>query len=176
MSSLQSRIPTQSPGVTASAREIAGRRRRTSVGFAIVAGGLLGAALLSAGCGEQGPPERVSASDVKRQTGEALDAAAQLAQQERNDFQRAAQEELEEMKAELDTLKREADSAQGAARQKLQRQVHLLEEKWSVAEAKLAALRAESQQAWAAMQEQVQVALVDLKESYQEIRREMAQS
>ena len=43
-------------------------------------------------------------------------------------------------------------------------------------EAKLAALRAQTAQAWAAMQEQVVVALVDLKQSYQEIRREMAQS
>ena len=58
----------------------------------MVAAALLAAALLSSGCGEQAPPERVTANDVKQQTGEALDAAAQLARQERNDFQRAAQE------------------------------------------------------------------------------------
>ena len=80
------------------------------------------------------------------------------------------------MKAELEALKREADSAQGAAREKLQRQVQLLDEKWNAAEAKLAALRAQSEQTWAAMQEQVLVALADLKESYRELRRELAQS
>ena len=163
------------------AREIGRQPRRSQLLGRPVAGrftlgaALLAATLLSAGCGDQAPPERVTSNDVKQQTGAALDAAAQLAQQEKNDFQRAAQEELDEMKAELDALRREADAAHGAARQELQQQVRLLEEKWSVAEAKLAALRTQSAQAWAAMQEQVLVALTDLKESYQELRRQMMQ-
>jgi len=158
------------------------RRATGACGLDSVRLALVGAALLIAGCGEQWPSEQVGANDVRQQsgdvrqqTGEELDAAAQLAQQERIDFQRAAQEELDELKAELDALKREADSADGAAREKLQREVQLLEEKWNVAEAKLAALRAEGAQAWAAMQQQVLIALADLKESYQELRRELAQ-
>jgi hypothetical protein len=149
--------------------------KRSGAGRFTFAVPLLAAALFSAGCGEQAPSERVTANDVKQQTAEALAGAAQLAQQEKNDFQRAVQEELDEMKVELDALRRETDAAQGKARQELQQQVQLLEEKWSVAEAKLAALRTQSAQAWAAMEEQVLVALADLKESYQELRRQMMQ-
>jgi parvulin-like peptidyl-prolyl isomerase len=156
-------------------RGITGRTERTGIGFGIARVALLGAALLAAGCSDQAPPDRVTANEVKQQTDEALDAAAQLAQQERNDFQQAAQQELDEIKSELHALKREADSAQGTAREKLQRQVQLLEEKWNAAEAKLAALRAEGAQTWDAMKEQVLVALADLKKSYQEVRREITE-
>lgn len=46
----------------------------------------------------------------------------------------------------------------------------------SASEAKLAALREQTARAWAPVQEQVLVALADLKESHQELRREIAQS
>jgi hypothetical protein len=152
-------------------------RDRTSAGLRVAGVALLGAALLAAGCGEQTPSEsRMSANDVRQQTEEALDATAQLAQQEKNDFQQAAQRELDDIRAELDALKREAESATGAAKQTLQQQVQLLEEKWHAAEAKLTALRVESAETWAGMKEQVLAALADLKQTYQEVRRELTQS
>jgi DNA repair exonuclease SbcCD ATPase subunit len=176
MLSLATRIWMQREPSTTSRSEIAGRREGTSFGLRVAGAALLGASLLAVGCGQQTPPEeRVTVNDVKQQTGEVLDSAAQLAQ-ERSDFQQATQQELDEIKTELEALKREADSAQGAARQKLQRQVQELEEKWNTADAKLAALRAEGAQAWAAMKEQVLAALTDLKQSYQEVRRDMTQS
>ena len=135
--------------------EVAERREGTSLGLRMAGAALVGASLLALGCGQQTPPEeRVTASDVKQQTGTAVDSAAQLAEQERSDFQKATQQELDEIKVELEGLKREAGAAQGATKQKLQQQVQELEEKWNTADAKLAALRAEGAQAWAAMKEQ----------------------
>lgn len=177
MNALGTKIRMQHARSTVSDREVGGPRDRTSVRLRVAGAALLGAALLGVGCGEQTPSEsRVSANDVRQQTEEALDVTAQLAQQEKNDFQQAAQQELDDLKAELDALKREAESAQGAAKQTLQKQVQLLEEKWRAAEATLTALRAESAETWAGMKEQVLAALADLKQSYRELRREMTQS
>jgi hypothetical protein len=117
----------------------------------------------------------MSADDVKKETGEALDTAAQFAQQEKAEFLLATREEMDEIKADLAALKRDAAAAQGAAKQKLERQVAELEEKWNAADAMVAALRAESAEAWADMKQQVLAALADLKASYQEVRRDMAQ-
>ena len=146
-----------------------------SVGWRIVGGVLLSASLFTLGCGNDQLPAQsgATASDVKQQTGEALDAGARLAQQEKNEFLKASRQEMDEMKAELDALKREANAARGPAKEKLDQQVHELEEKWNAADAKVAALRAESAEAWAEMKQQVLAALADLKESYQEVRREM---
>jgi hypothetical protein len=158
-------------------REVTTPSDRTGVGLRVAGAALLGAALLAAGCGERTSSEsRVSANDVKQQAEEALDVTAQLAQQEKNDFQQAAQQELDQIKAELEALKRDAESAQGATKQRLQQQLQLLEKKWRAAEAELSALRAESARTWADMKEQVLAALADLKQSYQELRREMTQS
>jgi gas vesicle protein len=176
MLALVTKIRMQHARTTATDREV-GAQNRTGVGLRVAGAALLGAALLAVGCGEQTPSEgRVSANDLKQQTEEALDVTAQLAQQEKNDFQQAAQQELDDIKAELDALKHEAQSARGAAKQALQKQVQLLEEKWRAAEATLTALRMESAQTWAGMKEQVLAALADLRQSYQELRREMAQS
>jgi hypothetical protein len=177
MLALGTRIGTHHARWTVSDREVEESRDRTSAGLRVAGVALLGAALLAVGCGEQTPNEsRVSADDVKQQTEEALDTTAQLAQQEKDDFQQAAQRELDDIRAEMDALKREAESAQGAAKQTLQKQVQLLDEKWHAAEAKLAALRAESAQTWAGMKEQVLAALADLRQTYQELRRELTQS
>jgi len=177
MLALGTRIGTHHAGSTVSDREVKESRDRTSVGLRVAGVALLGAAWLAVGCGEQTASEsRVSADDVKQQTEEALDITAQLAQQEKNDFQQAAQRELDDIRAALDALKREAESAQGAAKQTLQKQVQLLEDKWRAAEATLTALRAESAETWAGMKEQVLAALADLKQSYQQLRREMTQS
>jgi hypothetical protein len=158
-------------------RELTGPTYRTGVALRAAGAALLGATLLAIGCGEQTSSEsRVSANDAKQEAEEALDVTAQLAQQEKNDFQQAAQEELDQIKAELEALKRDAESAQGAVKQNLQQQVQLLEEKWRAVDAKLSALRAESARTWVDMREQVLAALADLRQSYQDLRREMTQS
>ena len=165
---MSSHEPDEATRVALHARTC-GERRRTSVSFAVVGAALLKRRCIR-GCGERAARAHVPMGDSTDQRAARRPAARQGAAISargpgaRRDEGRAGRPQAE------------ADSAQGAARQKLQGQVRLLEEKWSVAEAKLAALRAQTAQAWAAMQEQVVVALVDLKQSYQEIRREMAQS
>ncbi len=173
---LSSRTPIQNQSIGRQ-RECDGLSHRRRYGLRIVCAALLGASLLALGCGEQqSPPQTsMSADDVKKETGEALDAAAQLAQQEKDEFLLATREEMDEIKADVATLKQEAAAAQGEAKQKLERQVAELEEKWNAADAMVAALRAESAEAWADMKQQVLAALADLKASYQEVRRDMAE-
>jgi chromosome segregation ATPase len=148
------------------------------VGLRLFGAALLGASLLAVGCDNtQTPTESaVTTEDVAKETGEAADTVARLAEQERNEFLQASRLEMEEIKADLEALKREAAAAQGEAKQKLDRQVAELEEKWNAADAKVAALRAETSEAWTEMKQEVLAALTDLKASYQEVRREMMRS
>ena len=155
-----------------------GSSAAAAAGLRLIGGAMLGATLFALGCGnDQSPADGGAAgNEVRPNAGQALDSATQLAQQEKNDFVRATQQEMDEIKADLDSLKQKADSAQGAAKDKLDSQVRALEEKWNAADAKLAALRAEGVDTWGDMRQQVLAALSDLKASYQEVRRQMTQS
>jgi hypothetical protein len=161
-------------------RLLRGGSSSAAAGFALrlLGGTLLGATLFALGCGSDQPPAAggTAGSDVTQQAEQGLDSSTRLAQQEKNDFVRATQQEMDEIKTDLDALKQKADSAQGAAKDKLDDQVRALEEKWNAADAKLAALRAEGVDTWADMKQQVLAALTDLKASYQEMRRHMTQS
>jgi DNA anti-recombination protein RmuC len=136
---------------------------------------LLVAALFALGCGNDQPPPRAdaTASDAKQPAGEAPAAAARIAQQEKSEFLQATQQEMEQIKLDLAALKRDAELSHGAAKQKLERQVRDLEEKWDALEAQVAALREQSAETWTDMRQQVLAALADLKQSYLEVRRAM---
>jgi len=137
---------------------------------------LAGAALLAAGCTqEQSPQGAVTPGEVQQEAAEATDAAARLAQQEKNEFLRAAEQEMSRLKSDLEVLKQQAQAARGKTRVTLDAQIALLEEKWNAAQAKVEALRAQSAEAWQDMKQEVVAALTDLRESYQEVRRSLSQ-
>jgi len=139
-------------------------------------GVLLAASLFALGCNEaQTPQSGVTAGDVEKETGEALDVTAQLAKQERDEFIRATEQELAQLKSDLEALKQQAQAAQGKAKTRLDQQVSVLEEKWHAANAKMSALREKSAEAWQDLKLEVLAAVADLKESYQEVRRAMSQ-
>lgn len=129
---------------------------------------LLGTSLAAFGCSkeEQANSSRVSAEDVRKDTRQAVDTTAQFIEQEKDEFVRAAQRELEQLRDRLAMLKSQAQSATGEARDKLDAQAAQLEQQWQAAEAKLAELKAASAEEWRETKEVLAQQIDRLKQSF----------
>jgi DNA anti-recombination protein RmuC len=128
---------------------------------------LLGTSLAAFGCSkeEQASSTRVSAEDVRKDTRQAVGTTTQFIEQEKDDFVRAAQHELDQLKDQLARLKSQAQSATGEARDKLDAQTAQLEPQLQAAEEKLAELKAASAEKWREAKEVLARQLDRLKQS-----------
>ena len=89
----------------------------------VVFAALLGLALTLVACEkkEEKAPPKVSVEDVKKQSKEALETAVQFAKQERDEFIRKAQEDLDALNGKLEQLKKKAQGETGESKDKLDR-------------------------------------------------------
>lgn len=129
----------------------------------------LGASLAAFGCSEREPPERteVSAADVRKEATEAADASARYVEQEKDQFVRAAQEELGQLQQQLASLKSQAQTASGEAKAALAAQVAEIEGRWQAAEAKLAELKAAGAGKWQEAKANFNEQMRELKRSFE---------
>jgi TolA-binding protein len=119
--------------------------KRTTLVLAIAA------SLAAFGCSkEEAPPAKgeASAVDVRKEATEAAGTAAAYVEQEKDQFIRDAQQELDRMEDRIASLNSRAKTATAETKAKLDAQVADLQAQWLVLEARLADLRKATAENW----------------------------
>lgn len=119
---------------------------------------------------EEGVPPRTGSADVRKEAGEAVDAATAKARQERDEFVVKAQKEMAELNKKMTELRHKAKKLGGEAKAKLDRQIQDLEPELKAAEQKLADLKSATAEKWAELKTGVSGAIDRLKQSMQKTR------
>jgi esterase/lipase len=124
--------------------------------------------LLSAGveAGEQ----PVTSGTIAKEARETIEATARYTTQQKDAFQRKAQEEFEAIQKQMTALQGKADKASVSARAELQQSIHELEEKKGAARKQLNGLKSASDATWNEMKAGVHAAIEEMKQSYQRLR------
>lgn len=119
---------------------------------------------------EEGTPPRTGSADVRKETGEAVDAMTAKARQERDEFVGKAQKELAELNKKMAELKKKAKKLSGEGKDKLDRQIQDLEPELKAAEQKLADLKSTAGAKWEELKAGVSGAIDRLKQSMKKTR------
>lgn len=114
---------------------------------------------------EEGVSPRTDTTDVRKETGEAIDAATAKARQERDEFVAKAQNEMAELDKKMAELRKKAKKLGGGAKAKLDRQIRNLEPELKAAEQKLADLKSATGEKWEELKAGVSGAIDRLKQS-----------
>jgi Skp family chaperone for outer membrane proteins len=118
----------------------------------------------------EGAPPKSGSADVRKETGEAVDAMAAKARQERDEFVGKAQKEMAELNKKMAELNKKAKKLSGEGKAKLDRQIQNLEPELKAAEQKLADLKSATGEKWEELKAGVSGAIDRLKQSMQKTR------
>jgi len=140
--------------------------------------------LFIGGCGEQPKPEaektgapaeevkkesEVSAKDVKKETGEALEAARSYALQQKVEYQKKMETKLKQLDAEIDKMKAEAKDSTAEAKAGLEKRIQEMETKRKAAGKKLEEVKKSSVEAWQNLKSDMDAIVSDLEKKIKEI-------
>jgi predicted nucleic acid-binding Zn-ribbon protein len=107
-----------------------------------------------------------SAQDVKKETKEALEATKEFTLQQKEDFQKKIQAELDRMQQQIDHLRAKADHAKTEAQADLNIAIAELQRRKDAAGKKLQELESASEKAWGNIKSGLNTAMKDLEKSY----------
>jgi t-SNARE complex subunit (syntaxin) len=110
---------------------------------------------------------KVSAQDVKKDLGRALEKAKAYTNQQRKEYQQKIQASLDDLKKKTSELKNSAEKAKGEAMSKMSAGMEDLKKKQADAEQKLKALQSASGEAWGDVKSGLDNAMIELKKSYE---------
>lgn len=116
---------------------------------------------------EEGVPPKTGSADVRKETGEAVDAMTAKARQERDEFVAKAQKEMAELNKKMAELRKKAKKLSGEAKARLDQQIRNLEPELKAAEQKLADLKSATGEKWEELKAGVSGAIDRLKQSVQ---------
>ncbi len=137
-------------------------------GFCVVV--LAGLATIM-GC-EQKPadetPGAVTSEDVRREAGQAVDAAAEYSEQAKDEFQGRLEARLEELDSEIAALREKGRDLKEEAKADWDRKLADLEAKRDAARAKLTEVGQSSAEAWNDVKQGAQSAWDDLEQAFQD--------
>lgn len=119
---------------------------------------------------EDGAPSGKAHADVRKETGEAVDAVAAKARQERDEFVAKAQKEMDALNKKMAELRMKAKELGGEGKAKLDRQIRNLEPERKAAEQKLADLKSATGEKWKELKAGVSGAIDRLKQSLKKNR------
>jgi hypothetical protein len=130
-------------------------------------------ALASSGCTKK--KEGASTPKPSPEAGQQKDSAAgaeaqDRVNQERDDFVKKVDKEMEGVNAEIEKLQKKANAASGDAKVRWDREMQALREEERSLEAKLAESKAASGRAWEGLKSLVEAALDHLKRSMQKLK------
>lgn len=102
-----------------------------------------------------------SAQDVKKETREALEATKEFTLQQKEDFQKKIQAELDRMQKQIDHLRAKADHAKTEAQADLDKAIAELQKRKDAAGKKLQELESASEKAWGNLKSGLNTAMED---------------
>ena len=134
----------------------------------------LAAAVLAVSVGGYDIPAHadVIPKQVQHKVAQAADSAATYAEQERDQYARKAQAEIDELRAEIDRLGVKARTARDDVKAKLDTDIAALDRKRNGAERKLTDLKSAGASAWKHLKAGMDSALEDLKQSFANAKKE----
>lgn len=124
--------------------------------------------LVSAGveAGEQ----PVTPGTITKEARETIEATAQYTTQQKEAFQRKAQEEFDAIQKQMAALQGKADKASASARAELQKSIHELEVKKKAVKQQLDGLKSATDAKWDEMRAGVHSAIEEMNQSFQRLR------
>ena len=120
--------------------------------------------------GAEATDRPVTPGTIAKEARETIDATAQYTTQQKEAFQRAAQDELEAVQKQMAALQAKADKASASARAELQKSIRELEVKKEAARKQLDGLKSASDAKWSEMKAGVHDAIEEMNQSYQRLR------
>jgi hypothetical protein len=137
---------------------------------------LMVAGLITAiGCEGKSPDQpsgKVTSDDVRGDTKQAVDTAAEFSQQSRDEFQKKIEAQLTELDAEITKLREKGRDLKDQAKVDWDRKLADLETKREAARVKLAEVGHSSAEAWKDVKQGAQSAWDDLEKAFQDASRE----
>jgi TolA-binding protein len=134
------------------------------------------AGLFAAGGCEQKPadrtPGKVTPQDVRRDAGRAVDTAAEYAQQNKEEYQKKLETQLNELDAKIAKLREKGRDLNDEAKVKWDRKLAELEKKQNAARAKLDEVGHSSAEAWKDVQKGAASAWDELDKAFREASKE----
>ncbi len=112
---------------------------------------------------------RVTAEDVKRETGEALETTRAYTLQQRDEFLKEMDVKLKQLDRQIDELKVKAKVARAQSKAELEEQINQLEKERDTARRKLEELRASGAEKWKDLKSQAEIAMNDLENSVKQV-------
>ncbi|HEY3488367.1 MAG TPA: hypothetical protein VGL10_09905 [Gammaproteobacteria bacterium] len=122
-----------------------------------------------AACEKQPEPEtdqEITANDVKRETGEAVDSATQYSAAKKDEFIRDMEANLQTLGRDIQTLENRARKLNGVAQEKLHSQIAELKQGYRSLETDISKLQAATGNAYENMKAGVQMSWQNLKQAY----------
>lgn len=113
-------------------------------------------------------PGQVTSDDVRRDTGKAVDTAAEFAQQSKEEFESKLDARLKQLDAEIVRLREKGSELKDEAKVRWDEKLTQLETKREAARVKLAEVKDSSAEAWKDLQKGAQAAWVDLDKAFQD--------
>lgn len=113
--------------------------------------------------------DKVSASDVKKQAEQTLEAVKKFTVQHKELYQKKAEEELRDLSERIGELRKKSRTVRSEAMEKLDSQFKDLKDKQTAAEKKLGELRSSTEQAWDDAKKGLENAVGTLKRSYENV-------
>ena len=113
------------------------------------------------------PNSLAGADTIAKEARETVEAAKEYTSQQKDAFQRKAQEELSAIKSQIETLRGKARNVSASTRADLQKSIDELDKKKEAVKDKLDALRDATDTKWHAIKTTVDTAFEEIKGSYQ---------
>lgn len=109
-------------------------------------------------------------SKVKTKASETAEAVGDYAVENKDDFKKQMSEDLAEVQAQMERLKKRAEAASGAAQDSIKRQMTDLESKRVVLKKKLDETAQSSGEAWTQVKSGMKKAMDEIKEGFKKVR------
>ena len=118
---------------------------------------------------EQTPKTQVTPEDVKRDTQKAVQTTEAYAQQQKEEYQKKAEAELNELDRRIDELKAKTEKASAKAKAAMDQQTAELRKQQEVARQKLEELKGASASTWEETRKKLDAAIEELKRRYDRV-------
>ena len=120
--------------------------------------------------GVEAGEQPVTTGTITKEARETIEATAQYTAQQKEAFQRKAQEELDATQKQMTALQGKVDKASASARIELQKSIHELEVKKEAVKNQLNGLKSATDAKWDEMRAGVHSAIEEMNQSFQRLR------